>query len=1059
MTLASDKSEAGAGAGYLEGMSAKGALIGFFVRHPTAANLFMVVMLAVGFFSATQINTQFLPSLNIPVIVVTVPWPGASAQDVESQVLEAVEPELRYLDGITEVRSIAREGSGLVTLEFTPGTNMAQALGEVEQTVAAITTLPLGSERPIVRQIAFYEPVARITVTGPLSEPEIKTHARTIRDGLLRAGIDKIEFVGLRGEEIRVKVDEAKLRELNLSLNDVSRRIREATEAVPAGRLTGQLEIQLRAVTDRQTPEMLQSVEILTRPSGEKVLLRDIAAVTLDFDEDDVLGQIHGKPAIELRIKRALSADTLETMAIVDRYLESARASLPADLVVTKYAVEGRYIVERLRILIINGLQGLVLVLLALVVFLNVRVAFWVALGIPVSLAVTLGIMWLSGQTLNMVSLFGLIMMIGIIVDDAIVVGEHSATLSERGYSPLAAAEGAAVTMFKPVMAATLTTQFAFLPIFTVDGNIGQVMQAIPLVVIAVLLASTLECFLILPAHLRHDSGQFGRNPGAWRVRFEAAFNGFRDGAFRRAVAWSYRWRYTVLAGFIGAMIICLGLLAGGRIKFHFFLAPEAELVRASVVFTPGLPLEDQAKALKIVENAMAAAEVGLTGGASDLVTATFTTYGSFDAFERVRLQNLAQIEIELTPAEKRTITTAQFVAAWRAAMPTIPEVTTLAISPIEPGPPNRAIAILIQDAPVEQLKAAAVDMSDALKRFAGVTAISDDLPYGKQEWILSLTPHGVALGFTLEGLSGQLRDGFQGAIANRFARGDEEVTIKVMRQQGLPGPAELERLQVRSPQGQWVPLSTVVTWREVDSFSLIRRDGGRRTVTLSADIDRAVTTASEVAAVLDRDILPAIAAKHGVSYRFAGQIKDTQQSMADLKLGGLLALVMIYVCLAWIFEHYWRPLTIMAIVPFGLVGAVVGHVLLGMDLTVVSLIGLLGLTGILVNDAVVLVDRIGERLTEGEAVEDAAIGASQDRLRAVILTSVTTIFGLLPLLFETSRQAQFLIPLAVTLVFGLLFATLLVLFLIPILFAIGEDIRTIWNDRRSVIAMRPARR
>lgn len=1054
-----------------------GGLIGVFVRHPTAPNLLMAVMIVLGVFSLLQLNRQFFPNIDLPMISVSVPWPGASAEDVETNILEVLEPELRFLDDVHEVTSIAREGSGVISIEFNADADLQKAQSDVEQAVNRITTLPEDSERPIISRSVMFDGVASIAISGPFSEQVLKTFAKQIRDELLAAGIDRVTLNGAREEEIWIKIREADLWRLGLTLQDISERVRQNTQDLPAGKLEGDAEIQLRARAERKTPETIGEIEIKSGADGEKVFLRDIAEIDTRFEREGKIGLMRGKPAIEIAVKRAQRADTLKTMDILNQYLEKKRPTLPPTLEVSVYDVRGKFVVQRLGILIENGLQGLTIVLLLLFLFLNARVAFWVAAGIPVALLAALGVMYITGQSINMVSMFALIMMTGIIVDDAIVVGEQTATLEEQGYSSLEAAQKGAVGMLAPVSAAMITTLFSFFPIVVISGRMGDILLAIPLVVVAVLIASLIECFLILPGHLRHSGKK--RKPGLIRRNLDRGFAWLRDGPVLSIIRTAYAWRYTTVAVLVASLFIAIGMITGGRVGFQFFPSPESENLTAAVEFAPGVPRPQQIAALEKYEQALYRAEQELlqaqqesvaaddiettTGfganelisagrrliGLSDdvpstpktddkLVDAVFTLVGKAG---RTKNDNVAQLTAQLTPSERRLIRTNDIIKAWRKALPQIPGVERVAITGRRAGPPGRDVDVRLQSAPVEVLKAAAEELNQALTSFPGVNAISDDLPYGKQELVLEVNARGNALGFTGQSIGAQVRSAFEGAISTRFARGDDEITVRVMRQQTSEGRQDLENFYVATSAGERVPLKEVVDISERRSFSIVQRRDGIRTVSVTGDIDPDVTSTEEVVARLEAEVMPALAAKHALGYTYKGRDEERRESFRDLKQGALLTLCLIYITLAWVFASYWKPFTVMMIIPFGLVGAIVGHYVMGYALTIISMIGLLGLSGILVNDSIVLVTRINERLAQGESLEEAAIGGARDRFRAVLLTSLTTVGGLTPLLFETSRQAQFLIPMAITLVFGLAAATILVLLLVPSLIGIGGDV------------------
>ena len=1030
-------------------------LISMFARHATAPNLFMVIMILIGVFALTRLNRQFFPTFEVPAIIVSVAWPGASAEDVEANILDVLEPELRFIDNVEDVKSYAREGNASISLEFTPTANMQKAQSDVEQAVSRVTTLPEEAERPLITRAAMFDDIAKISISGPFSESVLKAYAKRLRDGLLAAGIDKVVLTGARDEEVWIKVREEDLRRLGLNLDQVALIIRENSQDLPAGKLEGSSELQLRAKSDRKTPEEIAKIEIKSLATGQKVLLGDIAEVDTRFEREGKIGLSRGQRAIELAVQRSLSADTLTTMKLMQDYVAKARIELPETLNLTVYDVRGKLVQDRLGILITNGWQGLILVLVFLFVFLNARIAFWTAVGIPVALLATLAVMSATGQSINMVSMFALIMMLGIIVDDAIVVGEHASTLENQGMSRLEAAEHGANSMFAPVTAASLTTAAAFLPMFFIGDRIGDILRGIPLVVLAALLASLIECFFILPGHLRHGKPS-GKRPNAFRRSIDGGFEFLRERVFGPFVSLAFHWRYTTVAVLVASFILALGVLAGGRVKFVFFPNLKSETVVASIYFAPGVPSQDQISAVTRIETALLETEKKLladikpTGNSANpaetqLVEATFGLLGQAG---RNQGDNIAQMTGQLTPSEVRSVRTDEVLAAWRRAIPAIPGVERVAVFGRRGGPPGRDVDVRLQDGTTETLKAAAEELKQLLTGLSGLSAIEDDLPYGKQELVFSLTPRGRALGFTGTTVGRQIRNAFEGAVAIRFARGDDEITVRVLRKQETAGIAALSNVYLSAPNGTRVPLTEIVETTERQNFSLVQRTQGKRTVAVTADLDTKVATTEEIVARLEEGIMPALSQKHGITYYYSGRDEERRKSFKDLQAGSYLALALIYIILGWVFASYFKPFAVMAIIPFGFVGAVAGHYVMGYDLTIISMIGLLGLTGILVNDSIVLVARLGERLRMGDSLAEAAVGASKDRLRAVLLTSLTTIGGLLPLIFETSRQAQFLIPLAVTIVFGLAGATILVLILVPALIGIGGDLG--WLGRQA---------
>ncbi len=1111
--------------------SGPGGFVRTFIRHPNAANLLMMLMILIGVFSILRINTQFFPSVDRPNINVSITWSGASAEDIERNILAVIEPEVRFTEGVDEMTSTAREGSGSIRLEFEDGTDMQKALSEVEASVKGISTLPEDAEEPTVSKSNFFDRVASLSVGGTASEEVKRQWAKRIRDDLIARGIDKVDFTALRAPELQVDVPERELRRLGLTIADVSDSITNNSKDLPSGSLEGSLERQLRSLADAETPETLSEVEVLAFPSGEKVLLGDIADVQNGFDKDETRGFTGGNIGIEIDVRRAASADTLRTARILSDYLEEIVPQLPQNIEINTYEVAADSLYERIMLLVKNGTSGLVLVVGILFIFLNSRIAFWVAAGIPVALLATVGFMFMTGQSINMISLFGLIMMLGIIVDDAIVVGEHTNTRLEMGDSPMVAAENGVGMMIKPVMAAMTTTLAAFAPMLLITDTIGQIMGVLPLVVIAVIVASLLECFYVLPGHLAHaleaqraprwsywrqfffafvfvvlatvatapfsplagilpDAGPLksafdtfaeaampvrtmiaaglalllataleamilwfrrraaSKHPNAsglresrFRIWFDGNFMRFRDGPFDRFVSLSYRWRYVTVAIAVGlAMILVAGLIQGKRVEFVFFPSPEAENIRGNVSFLAGLPEEEAFKAIARIEGAFRNIEAELTDGGEPLAESIFVMFSKASRFGGTS----ATIKVQLTQSEVRSVRTPDIVRAWRREVPGIPGVSRFSVFQSRGGPPGRDIDVELRGDRISDLKAAANEIIPIVGSIAGVSGVDDNLPYGKPELVVEMLPRGAALGFSADSIGRQLRNAFDGRIPFRFARGDDEVTVRVSQVARSAGTSALRNFELRSPSGEFVPLTEVARLTERQGFAYISRKDGKTEISVTGDIDNEVNTTDGVIEELEQSgAIAGIAARYNIDYAFGGRSQEQRTAFADLRLGALVALSVIYIILAWVFASYWRPIAVMLIIPFGLVGAVLGHWLLGIQLTILSIIGLLGLAGILVNDSIILVSRLDERLKQGEDLEEAAIGASRDRLRAVLLTSLTTIGGLLPLLFERSLQAQFLLPMAVTIVFGLAMATLIVLFLVPSLVGIGNDIRT----------------
>ncbi len=1122
-------SQQGAAQRLNEGPSGARGAISLFVRHPNAANLVMALMVLFGIYGLANLNTQFFPDIETKSITIAIAWSGASAEDVESNILTIVEPEVRFIDGVEEMVSYAREGSGSVVLDFTDDTDMIDARADVEQALGGITLLPDGSETPTISTSNFADRVGRIAISGPFSEEALKSYARDLRDRLIDNGIDLVSFNGMRDTEYEVTLDPATLRRLDLTVGTVADRISQNSRDLPSGNLDGELERQIRTLSQADNLGALGHIVVRGEASGERIELRDIADIRQTYDAGQSQGFVEGERAIRLNVSRSQSQDVLAVAAAMEQTVEQARLEYPQSLELQIFDLRSTAVEQRIQLLVTNGLTGLVVVVTILFVFLNMRIAFWVAVGIPTAVMATLGLMFVFGESINMISLFALIMTLGIIVDDAIVVGEHTATRLDMGDGPFEAAENGATRMMMPVIAAMLTTTAAFGPILLVGSTIGQIMGVLPVVVVSVLIASLIEVFFVLPGHLAHALGTTPRRgtnwtrliltavllaapmvlvlyqpalAGAiglgdvattvnahplaqtpalavgiaiaafalaglielWRLRgerrlsagsavqmvnrkgwfrrgFDTGFEWVRDNPFRFIVKSAVAWRYVTLALCVSALIMIVGVIRGNHVGFVFFPSPEAENISASITFTPGVSEEAALATLARVDAALRATDVRLSADLPDEDTLVESSYSVYGSSGRNRGDNFASIDVGLTSSEVRSIRTPDFVRAWRRALPDLPGVERISIFERRGGPPGRDLDIRLLGTNAATLKAAATEVEDALSQFPGVSGVDDDLPYGKPEIIMTLTERGEALGFTLDGVGAQIRDAVGGRTARNLPFPDEEISIIVRQDLGVGGTGTLRALELRAPSGLYVPLTEVVNLEDRQGFSVIQRRDGRTTISVTADVDPEVTTNAEIEAALRAGDLQEIADRYGIDFTFSGRAEERQEAFADLGLGGIIALGVMYIILAWVFASYWRPIAVMMIIPFGIVGAIMGHWVMGFQLTILSMIGLLGLAGILVNNSIILVSRFDDRLKEGMSVFDAAVQATQDRFRAILLTSLTTVGGLSPLLFETSLQAQFLLPMAITITFGLGTATLFVMVLVPSLLKVGDDI------------------
>jgi multidrug efflux pump subunit AcrB len=1027
-------------------------VIGFFARHPVAGNLLMLIMLILGVYGLTKLTRQVLPDFELDLISIQVQWPGASPEDVEANILEAIEPEVRFLDNVERVDSTAYEGRAQATLRFDDSVNLSKALTDVQAAVARINTFPADIERPVINQVVQTDKVCRIEITGPFSEQALKLVARRIRDDLLDLGMSRVEMLGARDSEIWVEIPDESLRRLDLTLEDVAAKIEQSSLDLPSGTFeSGGVARQIRSEGLARSAKDVADIEVVSEVSGEKLTLHDIASITETFNATDVSHVLDGKTAIGLEVRRSKGLDSMVAQRLIVDYLDELRAELPPTLQVDMFDVFADQATQRVRMLVSNGIGGLALVLVVLFVFLNGRVAFWVAMGIPISIMATLGVMVMLDMTLNMISMFAIIMGLGIIVDDAIVVGEHTEMLHRHGMSPEEATMTAAKVMFAPVLAASLTTIAAFFPILTIGKEIGRIIRELPLTVIVVIAVSLIECFLVLPMHLKHalkrmDKGVRQKEPSGFRL----AFTKFRDTRFKTAISHCFDHRYSTVLTAVCGFIVALTLLISGRVGFEFFASPETDIIFGNFSMVPGTPRTKTAEMVDELARALAVVEDRLTDGEGGLIIYEVGTIGTTEGREgeaSLSGDHAGAYTVEMVSGDFRDVRTNQVMRAWEEEVRHLPGVERLTIYEMSAGgPPGRDLDIRLHGAGLDVLKVAAADLREGLKDIPGVMAIEDDLPHGKEEIVMELTPAGKAKGFTTQSVARQVRNSFEGAIAKRFSQDQEEIIVRVKLSPAGQVPATLRDLYLRAPDGAEVPLTEVVHLKSEVGYSQINRENGLRQVSVTADVDPMITTTNAVLTTAARNLVPEVRQKYGISIEFKGRAEEQEQAANDTFVALLIAVSMMYIILAWVFSSYTAPLIVMAVIPFGLIGAVVGHMVMGYNLNMLSLQALLGLAGVMINDSIILVSSVRRLQPRRSSLRAAVIDAVSERLRPVILTTLTTIGGLTPLLFERSLQAQLVQPLAVTLIFGLLFSPLLVLFFVPSLLGIGNDFKTAWR-------------
>ena len=1043
-------------------------VIGWFARNGVAANLLMVFIVVLGVVSVTSLPIEVFPNLEMQSITVTVPYLGAAPEEVEQGVCLRVEEAVRDLEGLDAIRSTAAEGVGTVVMELESGADTREVLDEVKSRVDAITTFPEETEKPIIREALIRRRVITVAVFGDVEERALKAVAEQVREGLSELpDITQVELDAVRPYEISVEVSENTLRRYGLTFDEVVLAVRRSSLDLPGGAVRAREgEILLRTMGQAYRGTEYRSIVLRARPDGSRLVLGDIARVTDGFAETDVTSRFDGQPVALVQIYRVGDQSALRIARQVKDFVAKRAAALPPGLEMTTWLDDTVPLQDRLRVLLESGRVGLLLVFLMLALFLKFRLALWVSVGIAVSFTGALTVLPYVDVTINVMSLFAFLLVLGIVVDDAIVVGENIYRHFEMGKSGMRAAVDGARQVATPVTFSILTTVAAFSPlIYSMEGPSAAIARTIPLVVIGCLAFSLIESMLVLPNHLshltrRHGEGRRGIHRG-WSL-----FQGFFSNRMKWVIERGYRplieraleYRYATVATAVAVFLIVAGYIASGRMKFEFFPGVEGDNVVVLLTMPQGTSAETTLAAVGRIEEA--ASELGeelRREGRGEVFRHVMATVGSqpYAALQQatgptvgfqveVAAPHQGEVNIELISSGERTIQDAEVARRWREKVGAVPDAVRVeyTASLVSFG---AAVDVELTGRDLEQLRAAGKEIKSRLGDYPGVFDISDSFRAGKREIRLALDPRAESLGLSLEALGRQVRQGFYGAEAQRIQRGRDDMRVMVRypveERQTL---ASLEDMRIRTPTGVEVPFSFAGRAEFGRGFATIQRLDRRRVLNITADVDPATVTANEVVADLEANVLPEVLAGYpGISSSFAGEQEEQRQTFAGLFEALGMALIVIYGLLAIPFRSYLQPMIVMSAIPFGLIGAVLGHLVVGLNLTMLSLLGLIALTGVVVNDSLVMVDFINRRVAAGMKVQEAIRDAGAARFRPIVLTSLTTFVGLLPLLLERSFQAQFLVPLAVSLAFGVLFATAITLVLVPSLYAILNDFRS----------------
>ena len=1033
-------------------------MIAWFARNGVAANLLMGIIVISGFFSIRALKMELFPDFDLDLVTISVPYPGAAPLEVEDGICKQVEEKIWDLDGIKEMTSFARENLGVVSVQVSRGKDAKLLADEIKVRVDSILNFPEEAEKPMVEVATQKRRVLALAIHGDCDEKSLRNLADKTLDELTNLpGITQVEIAGIRKPEIGIEVSEDALREYEMSFDGVARAIQRSSIDTPGGvARTPSGETLLRSMGKAHDGKQFQQMPVLTSPDGSNVTLDEIAEVKDGFEDKSLYTRFSGEPAVTLRIFRVGKQSPLDISDKVNAYVEDASASLPEGITMTIWQDSSYYLEGRLEMMIRNALQGLLLVFLVLSLFLRPSLAVWVALGLPISFMGAFATMGLVGASINLVSLFAFIVVLGILVDDAIVVGESVYTLGSKGEKPLQASIKGTHLVAMPVTFAILTSMVAFVPMLFLPGWLGKLMKDIPLVVIPALFFSLIESKFILPYHL--SLCRFDKLPTNWLARLQSrvskGLESFIEKVYQPFLQKCLEWRYLTLSLFLGLFAVTMGLIIGGHVPSIRGVPPvPSDYISVKISMQDGVPAATTEKALKELEKARLAVVQYLEAeGEPNPFMHVMKTMGAqpFSGGPKsssniVSGSNLGEISVELIKSEDRTRSAPQISALWRERIGPLPGVKELYFGDVAAGGSRTAIDVEIAGFDLNDMSRAAEKLKSKLGTYQGLFDISDTYSGGKREMKIRLTDNGRALGLTQSDLGRQVRQAYYGQEIQRIQRERDEV--KVMLRYPLADRktlTALSSLRVRTPSGVEAPLEEVATIELGKGYPTIKRTDRSRIINVQTSADKAVAQIPRIEQELGENFIPALRSEFpNLRFSFVGEKKEQEESDSGLAQAGGICLFVIYALLAIPFRSYIQPFLIMSVIPFGLIGAVLGHYLFGLPLSQLSHFGLVALTGVVINDSLVLVHYVNQRAKETSIFEAARL-AGMARFRAILLTSLTTFVGLLPILYERSLQAQFLKPMAIAIGFGVLFATFITLLMVPCLYLILEDFKSV---------------
>ena len=1022
-------------------------MLKWYAYHPTAANLTMLAIILLGLVSLPDLQRETFPRIKNDKVTINVVYPGSTAAEVEDAICRRIEDALESLSDMDEMICESSEGLARATAVMVEGSDMARFLDDINAAIDAVTDFPEQVENPIIEEAGRTDSVISIAITGPEDPVQLKAYAEDVKLRLLaEADIATIDISGFSDHQIRIEIPARRLRQYGLSLSDIATTLKNQSIGIPAGRLEGtQEDILIRIDDQRKNVQQIGNLVVISAANGATIRLRDIASISDRFDREENLILFNRQRAAILNITKTPEQDILRSLQDVKDFVTRENSKLPDNVRLTLTQDRASIVQDRLDLIVSNGVQGLIMVFLMLWLFFSIRYSFWVTMGLPISFLGALFVLPIMGITINMISMVGLLIGVGLLMDDAIVIAENIAARLEKGERALHAAVSGVKQVLPGVMSSFATTIMIFGSLAFITGDMGQILRIIPIVLIIVLTVSLLEAFLILPNHLGHSLDQLeNRKPGRFRNWFENSFNHFRDQRFGPLLDKAIEYRYLTLGMTIMLFILAVAMPASGKIKFVGFPSIEGNIIEARVLMPQGTPLAKTRALVEKIEQAAIDLNKRYTPQqpAQQSLINNMTVIFNQNPDANETGPHVARVIVDLLDAETRNTDLNTFRDDWREAVGQQPDLISLKFTEPTLGPGGRAIDVRLRGQDLQQLKQASEILQNWFNGFQGVVDISDDLRPGKRELKISLLDSAGVLGVTANRISSQVGAAYQGIKIDEFPVGAEtyevDLRLAAANRQDID---DLRQMTISSAQGEQIPLTNVASIEEGRGWARINRVDRQRTVTVQGDVQRHLANAQELLKLAQTDVFPQIHQQFpDIKIDTQGESERSSKTGKSIVRNVALGMLGLYILLALQFRGYSAPLTVMAVIPTALIGVIFGHMALGLDLTMPSIVGMASLFGVVVNDSILLVVFIREARRRGIPVLQASREAGRARFRPILLTSITTIAGLTPLLLETSLQAQILTPLAASLAFGLTSATVIALFLVPAIYCILDD-------------------